>query len=62
MFLFTPKRNKLHLTTITLFKANFFWVWKNFIHIKKKLCKKDKAGTETKYITKKIYIYNYVQL
>ena len=43
----------------------FFLVWKNFIHIKKKLYRKDKAGkqntTQQTKINKNIYItmYNY---
>ena len=38
-------------------------VWKNFIHIKKKIYKKDKAGKQNTTKQKKgKYIYNYVQL
>ena len=41
----------------------FFLVWKNFIHIKKKLYKKDKAGKQnTTQQQQKKYRYNYVQL
>ena len=36
----------------------FFLVWKNFIHIKKKLYKKDKAGKQnTTHQQQKKYIY-----
>ena len=30
---FTPKRNKLHLTTITLFKANFNKIYSKLHHL-----------------------------
>ena len=39
----------------------FFLVWKNFIHIKKKLYKKDKAGKQNTTQKKKIYIYIYLR-
>ena len=45
---------KNHLTSIAI-----CLVWKNFIHIKKKLYKKDKAGKQNKHNKKKkknIYI------
>ena len=30
---FTPKRNKLHLTTVTLLKANFNKIYSNLHHL-----------------------------